>query len=308
MINPAHKTPEPKDHPHAEKQTSRADPLLSVDALLPGQMAHKAEAVGVAKANMDTLSMLALAVLAGAFIALGAIFATVAWTTGGVQIPYGVNRIIGGLVFCLGLILVVVGGAELFTGNTLIIMAWASRQLSTLKVLRNWVLVYIGNLGGAIATAVFLFLSQQYMMGSGGVGITALNIGLAKVSLDFGPAIMLGVLCNALVCLAVWLCYSARTTIDKILAIIFPISAFVAAGFEHCVANMFFVPVAILIKHGAPEKFWQMTGANPATYQSLDWGPFLFNNLLPVTIGNIIGGAVLVGGAYWLIYQRKKRV
>jgi formate transporter len=279
---------------------------LSIDALLPGQMAHKAEEIGIAKANMDTLSMLALAVLAGSFIALGAIFATVAWTTGGIQISYGINRIVGGVVFSLGLILVIVGGAELFTGNTLIIMAWASRQLSYTKVLRNWVIVYFGNLIGAVATAFFLFLSRQYMMGNGAVGVTALNIGLAKVNLDFVQAMMLGILCNALVCLAVWLCYSARTTVDKILAIIFPISAFVASGFEHSVANMFFVPIAIIIKQHAPEAFWQLSGANPAAYQSLDWVPFLFRNLLPVTIGNIIGGAVMVGGVYWLIYQRKK--
>jgi formate transporter len=289
-----------------EKPQDESIPSLSIDALLPGQMAHKAEAIGVAKANMDSLSMLALAVLAGAFIALGAIFATVAWTTGGVQIPFGINRIIGGVVFSLGLILVVVGGAELFTGNALIIMAWASRKLSYLKVWRNWIIVYFGNLIGAIATAIFLFLSKQFMMGNGAVGITALNIGLAKVNLDFGQAIMLGILCNALVCLAVWLCYSARTTMDKILAIVFPISAFVAAGFEHSVANMFFVPIAIFIKQWAPAAFWQVTGANPATYQSLTWGSFIIHNLIPVTIGNVIGGAALVGGVYWIIYQRKK--
>jgi formate transporter len=281
---------------------------LNIDALLPGQMAHKAEEIGISKANMDTLSMLALAVLAGSFIALGAMFATVAWTTGGVLISYGVNRIIGGAVFSLGLILVIVGGAELFTGNTLIIMAWASRRLSYLKVLRNWMIVYFGNLIGALATAVFLFLSKQYTMGSGAVGVTALNIGLSKVNYDFAQAMMLGILCNALVCLAVWLCYSARTTTDKILAIIFPISAFVAAGFEHSIANMFFIPIAILIKNFAPDVFWQVSGANPAAYQSLDWVSFFFRNLVPVTIGNIIGGAVMVGGVYWIVYRRKKYI
>jgi formate transporter len=290
-----------------EKMQNGSIPPVSIDALLPAEMAHKAEEIGVKKANLDTLSMFALAVLAGAFIALGAIYATVAWTTGGVQISYGVNRIIGGTVFSLGLILVIVGGAELFTGNTLIIMAWASRRLSSLKLLRNWGIVYCGNLVGAVATALFVFFGKQFMMGNGAVGVTALNIGLAKVNLDFLQAVMLGTLCNALVCLAVWLCYSARTTVDKVFAIIFPISAFVAAGFEHSVANMYFIPIAILIKYGAPAAFWQISGANPATYQGLDWFPFLFRNLLPVTIGNIIGGALMVGAVYWLIYQRKKR-
>jgi formate transporter len=289
-----------------EKSPNETIPTFSMDALLPAQMARKAEEIGVAKANMDTLSLLALAVLAGAFISLGAIFATVAWTTGGVQVPFGINRIIGGVVFSLGLILVVVGGAELFTGNALIIMAWASRHLSWVKVVRNWGIIYVGNLVGAIATAIFLFISKQFMMGNGAVGITALNIGLAKVNLDFVQAIMLGILCNALVCLAVWLCYSARSTMDKILAIVFPITAFVASGFEHSVANMFFVPIALFIKQSAPAAFWQAVGANPATYQSLTWTAFLLRNLLPVTIGNLIGGSVMVGGVYWLIYQRGK--
>jgi formate transporter len=157
-----------------------------------------------------------------------------------------------------------------------------------------------------VFTAVFVFLSKEYTFNAGAVGVTALNIGLAKVNLGFFQAFMLGVLCNALVCLAVWLSYSARTVTDKVLAIVFPISAFVAAGFEHCIANMYFIPTALFIKAWASPSFWQTTGLNPAAYNNLTWGSFFFNNLLPVTIGNVFGGVVLVGAIYWMIYLRKK--
>ncbi len=279
---------------------------IGLDDLLPAEMAQKGEDVGVKKANLDFLSTLALAVLAGAFIALGAIFATVSWTTTTVAFPWGWGRVVGGIAFSLGLILVVVGGAELFTGNNLIVMAWASRRLSTIRLLRNWVIVYFGNLVGSVATAIFIFLGKQFQMAGGAVGLTALNIGMAKVQLDFVQAVALGALCNALVCLAVWLSYSARNTIGRIAGIVFPISAFVAAGFEHCVANMYFIPMAILIKAGAPDTFWQAVGTSPANYQGLTWVSFLWRNLLPVTIGNIIGGVFLVAIVYWLVYLRKR--
>lgn len=298
----------------ADKQPDRGTPLSSesiaqpigIDALLPKDMARKVEEIGIKKVNMGFLSMSALAILAGAFIALGAIFATVVLTGTSPQFPWGWSRLMAGLVFSLGLILVVVGGAELFTGNNLIIMAWSDRRFSTAKLLHSWLVVYVGNFWGAILTAGFAFLGKQYMFNSGGVGVTALNIALAKVNLDFVQAIMLGILCNALVCLAVWLCYSARSTLEKIAAIVFPISAFVASGFEHSVANMYFIPVALFIKQWAPQTFWSVTGLNAASYSSLTWGSFLLNNLLPVTIGNIIGGVVLVGAVYWVIYLRER--
>jgi formate transporter FocA len=267
-------------------------------------MAKKAETIGVAKANLGPFRMFALAVLAGAFIAMGAVFTTtVTAGTAGV-LPYGVTRLLGGLVFSLGLILVVVAGAELFTGNNLIVMAWAGRKVSTLQLLRNWVIVYLGNFVGSILTAYAMFLSAQYTFGKGAVGLNALNIANAKVGLDFLPALMLGVFCNALVCLAVWLCMSARTTVDKIMAIIFPISAFVAAGFEHSIANMYFIPVALFIKGGAPPEFWTAIAQSPADFSGITWANFLIANLLPVTIGNIIGGALMVGLVYWFVYLR----
>jgi formate transporter FocA len=278
---------------------------LSIDAFIPPEMAVKAETVGVKKANMGWRNTLALAVLAGAFIALGAIFATTATTGLAGQTPFGLARLVGGLAFCLGLILVVVAGAELFTGNNLIVMAWADRQLPFSRVLRNWTIVYAGNFVGSIATAVVMLLTRQYTFSNGAVGLNALTIANSKCGLDFMQAIALGIMCNALVCLAVWLCFSARSTTDKILSILFPITAFVAAGFEHSIANMYFIPIGLMIKATAAPEFWAAIGKVPADFANLTWANFFIANLLPVTIGNIIGGAVMVGLVYWFIYIRK---
>jgi len=274
---------------------------INFDAFPPPGMAAKAEGVGVKKAGLDLLTMFALAILAGAFIGVGAIFATTV-LAGTSTLPYGVARLLGGLAFTTGLILVVVGGAELFTGNNLIIMAFASRKVSLGGLLRNWGIVYVGNFVGSIATAFIMFLSKQYTFGSGAIGITALSTGNAKCSLTFIQAIALGIMCNALVCMAVWLCFSARSTTDKILSIIPPIAAFVAAGFEHSVANMYFIPVALFI---STDTAWLSSlGDKAPKIASLTWGNFFIANLLPVTIGNIIGGAVMVGLVYWFAYLR----
>jgi formate/nitrite transporter len=216
-------------------------------------------------------------------------------------------RLLAGLAFSLGLILVIVGGAELFTGNALIVMAWASRKVRSALVLRNWAIVYVGNLAGALATVAVMFVSGQYAFGNGSVGETALAIGNAKAGLEFLPAIALGMMCNALVCLAVWLTLSARTTADRILAIVPPIAAFVAAGFEHSVANMYFIPEALAIRAWAPDEFWSAIDRLPADYPDLTVDAFLWSNLLPVTIGNIIGGAIMVGIVYWFVYLRGRR-
>jgi len=288
---------------------------VRIDALLPAEMAARAEFLGMRKAEMPILKMFMLSVLAGAFIALGAIFATtigaggmavtasdgtVAFNTG---LPYGVTRLLMGLVFSLGLILVVVGGAELFTGNNLIVMAWANGKVTGRALIRNWIIVYLGNFVGSIGTVILMFLTKQYTFGANSIGITALKIGVAKVDITFIQAVALGILCNALVCLAVWLTYSARSTIDKIFAIIFPITAFVAAGFEHSIANMYFIPYALFIKDFDPN-FVTTVGDKVAKLDLLTWQAFLFNNLIPVTIGNIIGGAVLVAAVYWAIFLR----
>jgi formate transporter len=282
-------------------------PEPTFDALLPPAMAVKAEQVGVNKANLEAISTFMLAVLAGAFIALGAVFATTVTAGASGVLPYGVTKLLGGLVFCLGLILVVIAGAELFTGNNLIVMAWASGKVTTAQLLRNWIIVYVGNFVGSIATALLMFLSGQYTFGSSAIGLNILNIADTKANLDFVQAIVLGILCNALVCLAVWLTFSTRTTTDKILAILFPITAFVAAGFEHSVANMYFIPVGLFVKSGAPAEFWSQIGKTAADYSGLTWQRFFINNLIPVTIGNIIGGTVMVGVVYWLIYSRQRQ-
>ena len=288
---------------------------IRIDALLPAEMATRAEFLGVRKAEMPFLKMFMLSVLAGAFISLGAIFATTvsagniavtlptgdpAYTTG---LPYGLTRLLAGLVFCLGLILVVVGGAELFTGNNLIVMAWANGKVSTTALLRNWAIVYLGNFVGAMGTVVLMFFSRQYTFGANAVGITALRIAVAKCDLTFLQALSLGILCNGLVCLAVWMTFSARSTVDKIAAIIFPITAFVAAGFEHSIANMYFVPYALFIKAFDNDFIGQVAEKVPQL-ENLTWSAFLMNNLIPVTLGNIIGGAVLVAAIYWTIFLR----
>jgi formate transporter len=283
-----------------------ADIDTRLDALIPVEMAEKAEAAGVKKASLDFWTMFGLAVLAGAFIGIAAEFATTVSTGAADKLPFGMARLVTGLVFSMGLILVVVGGAELFTGNNLIVMAWAARKVSTVKMLRNWGIVFVGNFVGAILTALLVFASEQYTQGGGQVGLTALNTANLKAGLGFTQAVALGILCNALVCMAVWLCFSARSTTDKILAIIFPITAFVASGFEHNVANMYFIPLGLFVKQWAPAGFWQKIGKAPADFGNLSWSNFLLKNLLPVTIGNIIGGAVLVGLAYWFIFLRRK--
>jgi len=273
-----------------------------LDALPPADVARRAETVGVAKAAMPTLDLFALSVLAGAFIALGAAFATTVGSGMG-DTPYGMTRLLVGLAFTLGLILVVVAGAELFTGNNLIVMAWGSRRISTASLLRNWSIVYVGNLVGAVGTAVLVFLAKEYTFGGGSVGVTALTIGASKTNLAFGQAIVLGALCNALVCLAVWLTYGAHSTTDKILAVVPPIAAFVALGFEHSVANMYFIPEALLVK---TDSAWIESTSGVPQLSNLTWDGFLLGNLLPVTIGNVIGGGIMVGAVYWFVYLRRR--
>jgi formate/nitrite transporter len=276
---------------------------FQIDALLPAEMAKRAEYIGIRKSEMSAMSLFVLAVLAGAFIGLGAIFATTIATGAGGMLSFGVTKLLVGFVFCLGLILVVIAGAELFTGNNLIVMAWASGKVSTQKLLRNWGIVYAGNFVGSILTALLMFFTKQYEFGGGEVGRTALSIANSKVQLDFVQAIALGIMCNALVCLAVWLTFGARTTVDKIAAIIFPITAFVAAGFEHSVANMYFIPIGLFIKN-FDQKFVDSLGMD---LSNLTWSNFFVANLLPVTIGNIIGGSVMVALVYWFIYLRERK-
>jgi formate transporter len=292
--------------------------LVTFDAILPATMAARAEESGVKRISTDPLTVFVLSILAGAFIALGAVFATtvgagtstITSTANGAVVysavlPYGVARLLIGIVFSLGLILVVIAGAELFTGNNMIVMAWASGKVRTRDVLFNWALVFVGNFAGAFVTAVLMFYTTQYTFGNGSVGLMALTTANAKTSLEIIPAFGLGIMCNALVCLAVWMCYSARTTVDRVFTIVPPIAAFVAAGFEHSIANIYFIPIGLLIKGGAPDSFWTSIGKTAADFPTLTWTNFFIGNLLPVTIGNIIGGSLMVAAVYWFIYLRK---
>ncbi|MEM8885290.1 MAG: formate/nitrite transporter family protein [Planctomycetota bacterium] len=253
------------------------------DAWAPGEIARRVDEVGVAKARADALTTLTLAVLAGAFISLGAMFCTVVLADGG-------SRLAGGLVFCLGLILVVVAGAELFTGNNLIAMAWASKHIRTRDVLRNWLLVYVGNVVGCLGTAMLVWVAGTQTLLEGAVGAKAIAIAGSKAQLGWGVAFARGILCNALVCLAVWLCLGGRSVTDKILAILFPITAFVVLGFEHSIANWYFLSYAMLVLHEMDATF--VEGAA--------------RNLVAVTAGNIVGGTMLVAGVYWLAYLRNE--
>ena len=272
---------------------------------MPPAMAVRAEASGVKRASISLTTLLVLSVMAGAFVSFGAVFATTV-SAGAADLPYGIVRLLVGLVFSAGLIMVIIGGAELFTGNNLLVMAWASKKVTTRAVLLNWVLSFAGNFVGAIVTAVLMFYTTQYTFGGGSVGLAALNIANAKTSLAFIPALTLGIMCNALVCVAVWMCFSARTNIDRVVTVIPPIAAFAAAGFEHSIANIYFIPMGLFIKAGAPDSFWKAIGKTAADYPGLTWDNFFVGNLLPVTIGNIIGGSIMVAAVYWFVYLRKE--
>jgi formate transporter len=287
------------------------------DPILPDAMAIRGEQLGVKKAATDPLILFVLAVLAGAFISFGAIFATTV-SAGSIsivgadgsglsgQLPFGVTKLLTGLAFSLGLILVLVAGAELFTGNTMVVMAWANRRVSTRALLGSWVIAFCGNCIGAILTAGLMFYTTQYTFGGGAVGLAALHAANAKVSLEFVPAFALGIMCNALVCLAVWMCYGGRSALEKIFLIIPPVTAFVAAGFEHCIANAYYIPIGLFIKAGAPDTFWSAIHKSAADFPLLTWQNFVFGNLLPVTLGNIVGGSVMVGVVYWFVYLRPR--
>jgi formate transporter len=274
---------------------------IRLDAFPPPDMAERAENVGVKKANLDFWSMFTLAVLAGSFIGLGAEFCTLVITDSG--LGFGLNKLLGGFVFSLGLILVVIAGAELFTGNNLIVMAWVSGKLTLGQLMRNWVIVYFGNLVGSLGTAMLMYLTRQWAFANYHVGATALSIANGKVNLSFTEGLARGILCNALVCLAVWLCLSGRSVVDKILAILFPITAFVASGFEHSIANMYFIPMGLLLK--GESQVVAAAGKVASDLVNLNLQGFV-GNLVSVTTGNIFGGGFMVALVYWFIYRRPR--
>lgn len=274
--------------------------MAVVDSYSPAEIAHLVDTKGVVKAEAPAFTTAVLGVVAGAFIALGGMLSTVVAT--GSALGFGPTRLLAGVAFSLGLILVVVAGAELFTGNNLVVMSWVSRRVTWRRLLRMWVLVYVGNAIGAFSVVGLVSLSESWSIGDNAVGATALTIAAGKAGLSFGVAFVRGILANALVCLAVWLATAGRTVIDKVIAIVFPVAAFVAAGFEHSIANMYFIPLGLLLKQqpGVVE-----AAALPiAQLAELD-AAGLATNLTAATLGNIVGGAGLVGLVYWFVYLRR---
>jgi len=283
---------------------SNAPNTSRIEALLPPEAALACEAAGAAKAERDEISLLVLGLLAGAFIALGAVFMTVVLTGAG-ALPWGVARLLGGVAFSLGLILVIVGGAELFTGDSLMIVACASRRITVGALLRAWSWVYIGNIGGAVGTAALVFLAGQHGFADGAVGKMALTIASSKAALPTIQLFFLAVLCNVLVCLAVWMSFGARSIADKVMVIVPPVTAFVAAGFEHSIANMYLLPYGLAIKAWAGPEFWTAIGQDAATYSGLTVTSAL-QNIIVATFGNLVGGSLMVGAIYWFVYLRRR--
>ena len=274
------------------------EPIIT-DSYIPADMAKRAEASAVRKGNRSFIDSFFLAIQAGSFIAFGAALFTA--VTHDSILGFGLTKLIGGMAFSLGLVLVIIAGADLFTGDTLMVMACFSRKITWHQMLQSWVFVFFGNLAGALAIVMLVYFSGHWLCNGGAVGAKALAIANTKVNLTFIQAFTSGMLCNILVCLAIWLCFSCRSVTDKILAILFPITAFVAMGFEHSIANMYFIPAGLLLK-GNPEIVTLLNGVD---LSHLTISGFVFNNLVPVVIGNMVGGAIFVGTVYWILYLRK---
>lgn len=260
--------------------------LFGSDAFSPREIAERVEEAGVAKTRLPIVSLIMLGMLAGAFIALGSLYYVV--VASDPALGWAARRVLGGVAFSLGLLLVVVAGAELFTGNNLLAMAWADGKVSATQVLCNWLVVCTANFAGALSVASLVSLSGHLEMNGGAIGKTYLAIAAAKTSLPFWSAFFSGVMCNVLVCLAIWMTLAGRSVVDKAIAVVFPVSAFVAAGFEHSIANMYFIPLAMMMHAGAGQPV-EIAG--------------LFRNLVPVIAGNLVGGSVLVALVYYVIYR-----
>jgi formate/nitrite transporter len=278
----------------ADPANDSSEPIFNFNAYGPAEIQDAIEKVGAKKANMPFLPSFMLAVVAGGGIGFGALYYTI--VASDADLSFATIRVVGGLVFSLGLVIVLIGGAELFTGNNLIVMAWASGRISTREVLHNWLIVYCGNLVGALGLVALVLLSHHADMNGGRIGLSVLRTADGKIDPDVVTLFFKGVLCNLLVCLAVWLAYAGRSVTDKVVGLILPISAFVAAGFEHCIANMYFLPLAWLLTQ---------TGRVPAGFDaSAITIAGIIHNLIPVTLGNIVGGSGFVGFVYWIIYRK----
>lgn len=273
-------------------------------AVPPAEMARMAEQAAVGKSKKEPQITLMLAFLAGLFIAIAGMFYTTV-SAGSSAMPYGMAKLIGGITFSMGLMLVILCGAELFTSNTLLLMGRATGRISLSAIGKNWTLVYFGNLIGSLVFVALMIGSGQYLSGHGAIGQSALYIANAKLGHTFMAALILGILCNLLVCLTYWLSLSSRTATGKMLACVLPVAAFIAAGFEHSIANMYLLPMGLIIKNTASPEFWSMIGYTADDFANINLYNVLVMNIIPVTIGNIIGGGVMVGLSNWFVFLRK---
>lgn len=274
-----------------------------VDSLSPAEMTKVAENIGLYKVTKHPLTTIFSAITAGVFISIAFVF-YITVTTGTSSVPYGLAKLVGGICFSMGLMLVVCCGADLFTSTILTIVPKATKKISWYQMCRNWILVYFGNFIGAIIFVALMWFSGQHMVADGAWGLNVLKTADHKLHHTFVEAVCLGILANLMVCLAAWMSYAGRSLLDKMLIMILPVGMFVASGFEHSIANMFMIPMGIVVNNFATPEFWQSIGLSADTFSGLTIEHFIYNNLIPVTIGNIIGG-LAVGLTYWGLYLRK---
>lgn len=282
-------------------------PVIEIDTYEPSEMADRVGLVGVTKTDLDTLTMLGLSILAGVFMALGTQLSLLVTHTA--TSNYGLNQLIGGVAFTLAMVLIVITGAELFAGNCLIVMSCMARKITGKALTRNLIIVFIGNFIGALTLVLWIYNSEQWMMNNYLLGAKIVLMANDKVNIPFGVAFVRGLLGNALICLGVWLCYSGRSNIDKILALLWPTSCLIACGFEHCVVNMWLIPMGLVLKgHRAVLAAAEKVHGGKLDLSNLTFFKgFLIDNLCPVVLGNFFGCIVLVAGAYWFVYLRPSK-
>ncbi len=285
-------------------QVAAGSPFIDVDAYAPKMMANRVGQVGISKANMGFLTTLALSILAGVFIGLGAQLMMMVTHTA--TSSFGLNALVGGVVFTMALVLIVITGAELFTGNCIIAMSFFAGKITSGDLTRNLVIAFVGNLIGALSIVFWIYISAQWTAHNHLLGAKIVIAANDKVNMEFGVAFARGVLCNALVCLGIWLCYSARNNLDKVLSLLWPIACLIACGFEHCVVNMWLIPMGIVLKGNR----FVMDAVERVNGEALDVANlsvtkgFLVSNLIPVVLGNLFGGIILVAGVYWFVFLR----
>lgn len=279
-------------------------PFIDIDAYAPKAMANRVGQVGIAKANLGFLTTLALSILAGVFIALGIQLTMMVTHTA--TSNYGLNQLVGGVVFTMALVLIVITGAELFTGNCLIAMSFFARKITGKDLVRNLIIAFVGNFIGALTVVFWIYVSAQWTTNHYLLGAKILIAANDKVNMTFGVAFVRGVLCNSLVCLGIWLCFSARNNLDKILSLLWPIACLIACGFEHCVVNMWLIPMGIVLKGNrfVIEAAERVQGGNLDIANLTFSKGFLIYNLFPVVLGNLFGGIILVAGVYWFVFLR----